>query len=87
MWPVEVHLQRWKLTSTEICKFCNNVDNTFHVFAQCKVVNDFLTKLFSYIDPNNIFSHDNNRVYFWKSKRCFKPYIFNLKILYRKLKT
>ena len=58
IWPVGVNLERWKLASTKICKFCNNVEDIFRAFAQCKVVNDFVTKLFSYIDPSNIFSHD-----------------------------
>ena len=51
-------MERWKLASTKICKFCNNVEDIFHAFAQCKVVNDLLTKLFSHIDPNNIFLHE-----------------------------
>ena len=59
IWPVGVNLdERWKLASTKICKFCNNADDIFHAFAQCKVDNYFLIKLFSHIDPNNIFSHD-----------------------------
>ena len=38
IWFAGVNLERWKLASTKICKFCNNVEDIFHAFAQCKVV-------------------------------------------------
>ena len=34
IWPVGANLERWKLASTNICKFCNNVDDIFHAFCK-----------------------------------------------------
>ena len=50
----DVNLFKWKISSKEICEFCESgeKDTIVHALSKCTVTNTFLTDVFELVDPH-----------------------------------